>query len=112
MAPVEINRKVVLMKKLFVLLFLIFTFVLPSGADIVLPDIKTDTDDNAIVSPAYADEIDPDIIHSNDDEDNLLNGYKNTTLHIFSAILILLIVLASISIRKSIKGADNDNANS
>jgi hypothetical protein len=97
------------MRKIFVLLFLIFSFVLPSKADIVRPDVNTEK--NTIVAPAYADEIDPNFVSNNGEDDNIFDSYKNTTLHIFTAILILLIVIASISIRKSIKGTNNDNAN-
>lgn len=109
MAALAINRKVILMKRIFVLLFLIFMVSLPSTADLIRPE--TSEQDNAIVSPAYADDIDPNYIKTDDENSNIFDNYKNKTLHVFTAILLLLIIIASVSIRKSIKGNNNDNQN-
>ena len=78
-------------------------------ADIVYPEPEKNNQNNSVIIPVYADEIDPNNIQNA--EDNILNNYKNKTLHIFTVILMFLIILASISIKNSIKGNNNDNSN-
>ena len=82
-------------------------FGLPSNADLVRPEIE----DNTIINPAYADDIDPNDIRNSDENNNISDKYKNKTLYIFTAILLFLIVIASVSIRKSIKEKNNDGSN-
>ncbi len=90
MASLEIDRKVVLMKKKLILLALFFTLSVN----------------------VYADDIDPEYIKNNNvEEENIWDNYKNETFLIFSSVLLMLIIIAAISIRKSVKGDENDNAN-
>ena len=98
------------MKKLFVLFLFMFIFALSSTADLIYPEPSKE--DNTIVSPAYADDIDPNYIKNNNENNNIFDNYKNITLYIFTAILLLFIIMASVSIRKSIKGNNNENQNS